>query len=192
MRRNRQGKITATLAPASSSPEVIRTLSDAGADVYRFTFSHGSQQEYRRCHAIVRETGRPIAVLADLQGPKLRVGTLAAGSPSTLNAAPEAAAGCGRALLRTHDYVRIDLAKGEANILIPDAELAEPRVALEAQAGFRFPTSRMPWREIYRSTVGQLSSGGSVELATNYLDITTSTSLCVTASGLIRTDGAMS
>jgi pyruvate kinase len=83
MRRNRQAKIVATLGPASSSPEVIRALFDAGADVFRFNFSHGSHEEHRRRHAIVRniehETGRPIAVLADLQGPKLRVGTLAAG-----------------------------------------------------------------------------------------------------------------
>jgi pyruvate kinase len=87
MRRTRHAKIVATLGPASSSPEVIRALFEAGADVFRFNFSHGSHEEHQRRYDIVRaieqETGRPIAVLADLQGPKLRVGRLAAG-PITL------------------------------------------------------------------------------------------------------------
>src|SRR3954462_6025430 len=83
MRRNRHAKIVATLGPASSSPEMIRALLEAGADVFRFNFSHGSHAEHQARYDIVRsieqETGRPIAVLADLQGPKLRVGRLAAG-----------------------------------------------------------------------------------------------------------------
>ena len=83
MRRNRHAKIVATLGPASSSPEAIRALFEAGADVFRFNFSHGSHEEHQRRYDIVRaiehETGRPIAVLADLQGPKLRVGRLADG-----------------------------------------------------------------------------------------------------------------
>ena len=83
MRRNRHAKIVTTLGPASSSPEAIRALFEAGADVFRFNFSHGSHEEHQRRYDIVRaiehETGRPIAVLADLQGPKLRVGRLADG-----------------------------------------------------------------------------------------------------------------
>src|SRR5919205_1034215 len=83
MRRNRHAKIVATLGPASSSPEMIRALFEAGADVFRFNFSHGSHEEHQKRYDIVRaiekETGRPIAVLADLQGPKLRVGRLADG-----------------------------------------------------------------------------------------------------------------
>lgn len=83
MRRDRQAKIVATLGPASSSSEVIRSLFLAGADVFRFNFSHGSHEEHRRRYEIVRqiegETGRPIAVVADLQGPKLRLGDLLAG-----------------------------------------------------------------------------------------------------------------
>src|SRR4051795_7635588 len=83
MRRNRHAKIVATLGPASSSPEMIRALFEAGADVFRFNFSHGSHEEHQKRYNIVRaieqETGRPIAVLADLQGPKLRVGPLADG-----------------------------------------------------------------------------------------------------------------
>src|SRR3954471_14124041 len=87
MRRHRNAKIVATLGPSSSSPEMIRALFEAGADVFRFNFSHGSheehQQRYDTVRAIEQETGRPSAVLADLQGPKLRVGRLAAG-PITL------------------------------------------------------------------------------------------------------------
>src|SRR3954463_8321374 len=88
MRRSRHAKIVATLGPASSSPEMIRALFEAGADVFRFNFSHGSHEEHQTRYDIVRaieqETGRPIAVLADLQGPKLRVGRLAEG-PITLD-----------------------------------------------------------------------------------------------------------
>src|SRR5215204_2184519 len=88
MRRTRHAKIVATLGPASSSPEMIRALFEAGADVFRFNFSHGSHEEHQKRYDIVRlieqETGRPIAVPADLQGPKLRVGRLAEG-PITLD-----------------------------------------------------------------------------------------------------------
>jgi pyruvate kinase len=83
MRRQRYAKIVATLGPASSNAEMIRALFNAGADVFRFNFSHGSyedhQARYDIVRAIERETGRPIAVLADLQGPKLRIGRLADG-----------------------------------------------------------------------------------------------------------------
>ena len=84
MRRDRQAKIVATLGPASSTEKVIRALFDAGADVFRFNFSHGSHDDHKNRYDIVRkieaETGRPIAVLADLQGPKLRIASFAAGS----------------------------------------------------------------------------------------------------------------
>jgi len=83
MRRNRNVKIVATLGPASSDHATIRALFEAGADVFRLNMSHGTQEEIAARHAIVRaveaETGRPIALLADLQGPKLRVGTFANG-----------------------------------------------------------------------------------------------------------------
>ncbi|MCB1389137.1 MAG: pyruvate kinase [Rhodobacteraceae bacterium] len=81
MRRNRNVKIVATLGPASSDLATIRALFDAGADVFRLNMSHGSHDEIAARHALVRQvekdTGRPIALLADLQGPKLRVGTFA-------------------------------------------------------------------------------------------------------------------
>ncbi len=83
MRRTRKAKILATLGPASSAPEVIESLFRAGADVFRLNFSHGTQADHRRRYDIIRATeakfGRPIGVLADLQGPKLRVGTFAQG-----------------------------------------------------------------------------------------------------------------
>ena len=83
MRRHRNVKIVATLGPASSSKEMIRALFDAGADVFRLNMSHGSHDDHRARHDTIREieaeTGRPIAILADLQGPKLRVGPFAAG-----------------------------------------------------------------------------------------------------------------
>ena len=87
MRRHRNAKILATLGPASSSPEVIRALFHAGADVFRLNFSHGGheghRERYEAIRRIEREAGRPIGVLADLQGPKLRVGTFVQG-PVTL------------------------------------------------------------------------------------------------------------
>lgn len=81
MRRLRHVKIVATLGPASNDYETIRALSEAGADVFRLNMSHGEHEDIRERHAIIRkieaDLGRPIAILADLQGPKLRVGTFA-------------------------------------------------------------------------------------------------------------------
>jgi pyruvate kinase len=84
MRRHRNVKIVATLGPASNDPATIRALFDAGADVFRLNMSHGTHEEIAARHAMVRavevDTGRPIGILADLQGPKLRVGIFAAGA----------------------------------------------------------------------------------------------------------------
>jgi pyruvate kinase len=83
MRRQRKAKILATLGPASASREMILSLFEAGADVFRFNFSHGSHADHAERHRIVRDVekqvGRPIAILADLQGPKLRIGPFAEG-----------------------------------------------------------------------------------------------------------------
>ena len=83
MRRQRNVKIVATLGPASNSYEVIRALFEAGADVFRLNMSHGDHDGIRRLHGIIRQiekdVGRPIAILADLQGPKLRCGAFANG-----------------------------------------------------------------------------------------------------------------
>ena len=83
MRRQRRAKIVATVGPASAGPEVLRELFLAGADVFRLNFSHGSHADHAARLAVLREleaeTGRPIGILADLQGPKLRVGRFADG-----------------------------------------------------------------------------------------------------------------
>jgi len=90
------------------------------------------------------------------------------GSPSILNASPEAAAMGGLALIRTGDRVRIDLDKRSANVLISDEELAERRAALTAEGGFKYPASQTPWQEIQRSVVGQMETGAILEGAEKY------------------------
>ncbi|KZE18354.1 MULTISPECIES: IlvD/Edd family dehydratase [Sphingomonas] len=85
------------------------------------------------------------------------------GSPSILNASPEAAAGGGLALLRTGDRVRIDLGKGRADVLLSDEELAARRQELEAAGGYQYPASQTPWQAIQRSVVGQMSTGAILE-----------------------------
>jgi dihydroxy-acid dehydratase len=92
-------------------------------------------------------------------------------TPSILNASPEAAAGGGLALLATGDRIRIDLRKGEANILVPAAELERRRADLAKRGGYPYPESHTPWEELYRSTVGQHETGACMELATRYRDI---------------------
>jgi len=90
------------------------------------------------------------------------------GSPSILNASPEAAAGGNLAILKTGDRVRIDLNKGEANILISAEEVAERRAALQAAGGYKFPDHQTPWQEIQRGIVDQLGEGGVLKSAVNY------------------------
>jgi dihydroxy-acid dehydratase len=90
------------------------------------------------------------------------------GSPSILNAVPEAAAGGGLALLKTGDRVRIDLEKGEANILISPSELAERRAALEKAGGYKGPVSQTPWQEIQRGMVEQFDEGMVLKPAVKY------------------------
>lgn len=85
------------------------------------------------------------------------------GSPSILNASPEAAALGGLALLRNGDRVRVDLRAGTANMLVPDAELTERRRALAASGGFPYPASQTPWQEIQRNLVGQMEGGAILE-----------------------------
>jgi pyruvate kinase len=84
MRRLRRAKIVATLGPASSNAEMIGKLFRAGADVFRINMSHTSHERMRELVALIRsveeDTGRPIGILVDLQGPKLRLGTIAGGS----------------------------------------------------------------------------------------------------------------
>ncbi|QQR34950.1 dihydroxy-acid dehydratase family protein [Devosia oryziradicis] len=90
------------------------------------------------------------------------------GSPSILNASPEAAAGGNLAILRTGDRVRIDLNKGQANILISDEEIAKRRADLESMGGYKYPKHQTPWQEIQRGIVGQLGEGAILKPAEKY------------------------
>ena len=92
MRRTHMTKIVATLGPASSSPEIIRDLFESGVDVFRLNFSHGTHDDHRErietIRAIEQEANRPIAIMMDLQGPKLRVGNFVDGAAHLDNGVP--------------------------------------------------------------------------------------------------------
>jgi len=90
------------------------------------------------------------------------------GSPSILNASPEAAAMGGLALLRTGDRVRIDLGKGRADMLVDEAELQRRRAELEAAGGYAYPASQTPWQEIQRALIGQMDKGAILEGSEKY------------------------
>ena len=90
------------------------------------------------------------------------------GSPSILNASPEAAANGGLALLRSGDRVRIDLRRGTADVLIDETELAARRRALVESGGYAYPQSQTPWQEMQRAVVGQLNTGAILEGAEKY------------------------
>ncbi len=116
IRRRRRTKIIATLGPASSSPEVLARLFQAGADVFRLNFSHGTHEDHAARFAMIRELeerlDRPIGILADVQGPKLRVGRF----------------GGGRVHLQTGQAFRLDLnpTPGDAKrVNLPHPEIIE-------------------------------------------------------------------
>jgi dihydroxy-acid dehydratase len=90
------------------------------------------------------------------------------GSPSILNASPEAAAGGGLAILKTGDRVRIDLRKGSADILVSKAELARRYAALKRRGGFKYAEHQTPWQEIQRGMVDQLGDGMVLKPAVKY------------------------
>jgi dihydroxy-acid dehydratase len=90
------------------------------------------------------------------------------GTPSILNASPEAAAHGGLALLQSGDRIRIDLNQRRADILLSEDELAQRRADLEARGGFPYPASQTPWQEIQRSMVDQLSEGMTLKPAVKY------------------------
>ncbi|HXT82444.1 MAG TPA: pyruvate kinase, partial [Acetobacteraceae bacterium] len=116
LRRRRRTKIIATLGPASSSPEVVARLFQAGADVFRLNFSHGTHEDHAARFALIRELedrfDRPIGILADVQGPKLRVGQF----------------GGGRVHLQTGHMFRLDLNPTPGNaqrVNLPHPEIIE-------------------------------------------------------------------
>ncbi|RWK43831.1 IlvD/Edd family dehydratase [Mesorhizobium sp.] len=93
------------------------------------------------------------------------------GSPSILNASPEAAIGGGLALLKTGDRVRIDLRKGTADILVTDDEITRRRAELQNNGGYRYPEHQTPWQEIQRGMVDQFSEGMVLKPAVKYQDV---------------------
>lgn len=93
------------------------------------------------------------------------------GSPSILNASPEAAEGGGLALVRTGDRLRIDLGKGTADMLVSLEELHERARDLEAKGGYSMPPNQSPWQEIFREKVDRLDRGMTLKGAENYHDI---------------------
>ncbi|RWO91741.1 IlvD/Edd family dehydratase [Mesorhizobium sp.] len=93
------------------------------------------------------------------------------GSPSILNASPEAAIGGGLALLKTGDRVRIDLRKGTADILVTDDEITRRRAELRDNGGYRYPRHQTPWQEIQRGMVDQFSEGMVLKPAVKYQDL---------------------
>ncbi|MEN9419363.1 MAG: pyruvate kinase [Pseudomonadota bacterium] len=131
MRRNRNAKIVATLGPASSSPQMIARLFAAGVDVFRLNFSHGSAADHRErvqaIRAVEAASGRPIAVLADLQGPKLRVGTFANGPIELVPEQPfrlqlDPVAGGPHAVMLPHPEIFAALEPG-VELLLDDGKL---------------------------------------------------------------------
>ena len=90
------------------------------------------------------------------------------GSPSILNASPEAAANGGLAILKTGDRIRIDLRKCTADMLVPEDELAARRATLAAGGGYRYPDSQTPWQEMQRAVVGDMATGAILEGSEKY------------------------
>ncbi|MDP3341612.1 pyruvate kinase [Frigidibacter sp.] len=132
MRRLRKVKIVATLGPASSDYQTIRALFEAGADVFRLNMSHGTHAEQKARYDIIRQieadTGRPIGVLADLQGPKLRVGTFASGAAELEEGQPfrfdlDEEPGDGHRVCLPHREIFEALQPG-ATLLINDGKIA--------------------------------------------------------------------
>ncbi len=121
LRRRRRTKIVATLGPASSSAEMLMRLLHAGADVFRLNFSHGSHDDHAQRFAIIRDlerqVGHPIGILADVQGPKLRVGRF----------------GGGRVQLQTGQRFRLDLNPTPGDVL--RVQLPHPEIIAAASIG---------------------------------------------------------
>jgi dihydroxy-acid dehydratase len=90
------------------------------------------------------------------------------GSPSILNASPEAAAGGGLAILRTGDRIRIDLNKGRLDLLLSEKEIAQRHAELDKQGGYKYPPHQTPWQEIQRGMVDQLADGMVLKPAVKY------------------------
>jgi pyruvate kinase len=147
MRRTRNAKIVATLGPASSDPNVVRQLFKVGVDVFRLNFSHGSHadhsERFKVLRALEQETGRPIGILADLQGPKLRVGVFVDGPVMLTKGQPfrldlDKAPGSQHRVCLPHPEIFAALVPG-AELLLDDGKL---RLVVE-QCGADFAETRV-------------------------------------------------
>jgi pyruvate kinase len=121
IRRRRRTKIIATIGPASANPEMLQKLFLAGADVFRLNFSHGSHDDHDKSFAMIRDLekklGRPIGILADVQGPKLRVGRFSGG----------------RVQLQTGQSFQLDLNPTPGDV--SRVQLAHPEILAAASIG---------------------------------------------------------
>ena len=133
MPRDCRTKIVATLGPASTEPATIAALFEAGADVFRLNFSHGTHDDHRARHATVRDlertTGRPIGILADLQGPKIRLGQIPGGR-RTVTDGERLAAREGFAALAAGVVLLID--DGKLRLVVEAATAATATARVEA------------------------------------------------------------
>jgi pyruvate kinase len=130
--QERRTKIVATLGPASNSPAMIRKLIDAGVNVFRLNFSHGSHETHgaaiRDIRRAASEARRPVAILQDLQGPKMRIGELVGHRPVNLSAGDsvrittDAVAGTAARISTTYAALPDDVRKGDV-ILLDDGRL---------------------------------------------------------------------
>jgi pyruvate kinase len=128
---NRRAKIVCTLGPASHTPETIAALVEAGMDVARLNFSHGTRDEHRELYRLVREasdaSGHAVAILGDLQGPKIRLGTFATGrvtleSGAEFTIATQPCEGTARRASTTYEALARDVKPGD-DILIDDGNV---------------------------------------------------------------------
>jgi pyruvate kinase len=129
---SRRAKIIATIGPASQSPEAMRSLVLNGMDVARFNFSHGGPlvhaEHIARLREIAREEGQPLAILQDLQGPKIRTGPLASGTVELIAGCPftlttRGVAGNEREVSTTYQSLPRDCRRGDS-ILLDDGNLS--------------------------------------------------------------------
>jgi pyruvate kinase len=131
MRRHRRAKIVATVGPASASPQMLKTLFLAGVDTFRLNFSHGTHEDHAKIHGAIRalenEIGRPIGILQDLQGPKIRVGTIrdgeiAVAANEIIRFAPSGTDGDKTSIPLPHSEIFAAIAPGQ-DLLIDDGRV---------------------------------------------------------------------
>jgi pyruvate kinase len=181
MRRHRRAKIVATLGPASSNPEMLAKLFKAGADVFRINMSHTSQDRMRELVAMIRalekENDRPIGILVDLQGPKLRLGTFNGGSVQlnkgdTFTLDAQTAPGDQKRVLLPHPEIfaavkpghtlLLDDGKVRLTVLEADAKHITTRVEvggrLSDRKGVSVPDSTIPFSALAAKDISDLEA----------------------------------